>query len=171
MPDTKLMEIANAASVYGDRSFDNYAQIRSVAEKLRDGFCAWLDNESECVFLVPPQGAFQAQNYRSAAFSVSGKGFLPLEPISFGLAVKVSKEGDYMRLIMTCRKEGARMYVQVEDHSKYTLDLPIEDGDLIPIFEGLHKHLVGWFTDRVENYDHGDYSSTDIGFDIQRVED
>lgn len=170
MPKTKLTEIAQAAEIYGERSFDNYAQIRSVAEKIRDGLCAWLDNEKECVFLVPPQGAFQAQNYRSAAFSVSGKGFLPLEPISFGLAIKVSTVSDYMRLIITCRKEGPRMFVQVEDHSSYTLDLPVKDEALPIIFEGLHQHLVHWFQDRVEQYDHGNYGSTDIGFDIQRVE-
>jgi len=111
---TKREEIANAARVYGERSFDNYVQIRSIAENIRDGLCAYLDPEGPCVFLVPPQGAFAAQNYRSAAYSVSGKGFLPLEPISFGLAIRISGEGDYMRLVLTCRKEGERMYINIE---------------------------------------------------------
>ncbi len=171
MTDSKLTQIAKAAEIYGARSFDNYAQIRSVAEKVRDGLCKWLDNETQCVFLVPPQGPFQAQNYRSAAFSVAGKGFLPLEPISFGLAIKVSGEGDYMRLIMTCRKEGGRMFISVEDAATFTLTLPVIDTDLERVFEGLHHHLLEWFTGRVEEYDHGDYGSTDIGFDIQRAED
>jgi len=51
-----LDEIAAAAKIYGARSFDNYVQIRSVAESIRDGLCAWLDNQKQCVFLVPPQG-------------------------------------------------------------------------------------------------------------------
>ena len=103
---TKREEIAAAARIYGERSFDNYAQTRSIAENIRDGLCDYLDPDGKCVYLVPPQGAFGAQNYRSAAYSVAGKGFLPLEPISFGLAFRISGEGDYMRIVLTCRKEG-----------------------------------------------------------------
>lgn len=171
MSESKLRKIEKAAEIFGQRSFDNYVQIRSVAENIRDGFCAWLDNEQQCVFLVPPQGAFQAQNYRSAAFSVSGKGFLPLEPISFGLGVKISSKGDYMRLILTCRKEGSHMFVTLENSTTFEIDLPIENNDLTEVFEGLYEHLIEWFTGRVEKYDHGNYGSTDIGFDIYRAED
>lgn len=171
MSKSRLDEIAAAAEIYGQRSFDNYAQIRSVAEQIRDGLCAWLDNEKQCVFLVPPQGAFTSQNYRSAAFSVSGKGFLPLEPISFGLAIQVSSKSDYMRLVCTCRKEGDRMFIQVENNTNFELSLPIEDGDLEPFFEDMFKYLVEWFSGRVEQYDHGNYGTMDIGFDIQRVEE
>jgi len=65
---TKREEIAEAARIYGERSFDNYAQIRSIAENIRDGLCAYLDPEDgPCVYLVPPQGGFSAQNYRSGA--------------------------------------------------------------------------------------------------------
>lgn len=169
MPSSKLEKLAEAANVYGERSFDNYAQIRSIAETLRDGLCAWLDNEQQCVFLVPPQGPFQAQNYQSAAYSVSGKGFLPLEPISFGLAVKVSPQGDYMRLVLTCRKEGPKMFVLVENNISHSLDLPPSEEALQGLYQGLYDHLMTWFTARVEQYDHGEYGTTDIGFDIQRV--
>ena len=108
---SRLSLISAAAKIYGARSFDNYAQIRSIAEQIRDGLCEWLESGKQCVFLVPPQGAFTAQNYRSGAFSVTGKGFLPLEPISFGLAINISGEGDFMRLVLTCRKEGDKMYI------------------------------------------------------------
>jgi len=91
--DTPLAKIQAAAEVYGMRSFDNYVQIRSVAEQIRDGLCEFLDNGQKCVYLVPPQGAFGAQDYGSGAYSASGKGFLPLEPIAFGLAVQVSTLG------------------------------------------------------------------------------
>ena len=53
---TKREEIAAAARIYGERAFDNYAQIRSVAENIRDGLCEYLDPEGPCVYLVPPQG-------------------------------------------------------------------------------------------------------------------
>lgn len=171
MSESKLKAVAAAAGIYGDRSFDNYAQIRSVAEQLRNGFCEWLDATKKCVFLVPPQGPFTAQNYGSAAYSVSGKGFLPLEPLSFGLAIRISGSGDFMRLVLTCRKEGSRMHILVEDDTTYTIDLPVEDKSLIVCFEGLYKYLLNWFSERVDRYDNGNYGSNDIGFDIQRIEE
>jgi len=163
-----LDEIAAAAKIYGARSFDNYVQIRSVAESIRDGLCAWLDNQKQCVFLVPPQGP---QNYRSAAYSVSGKGFLPLEPISFGLAINISGDGDYMRLIMTCRKEGDKMFIHIDDGREVSLTLPLQDNELTHFYENIRQHLLHWFEGRVDQYDNGSYGSNDIGFDIQRVDD
>lgn len=168
---TKREEIAAAARIYGERSFDNYAQTRSIAENIRDGLCDYLDPDGECVYLVPPQGAFGAQNYRSAAYSVAGKGFLPLEPISFGLAVRISGEGDYMRIVLTCRKEGEKMFVSIEQNEQYELELPVTDDALEGLFERLYQHLLKWFEGRVETYDNGSYGSNEIGFNIYRVEE
>lgn len=169
MSETRLSQLTKAGHIYGERSFDNYAQIRSVAVHIRDGLCQYLDQGGKCVFLVPPQGDFTAQDYSSAAFSVAGRGFLPLEPISFGLAVKVSTEGDYMRLVMTCRKEGDHMYVYMESNEAYELELPLEAAKIEPFLEGIFQHLLHWFTDRVDRYDNGSYGSSDIGFDIHRL--
>ncbi len=170
MPQTRLEKISAAAQIYGERSFDNYSQIRSIAEQLRTALCESLDPDQQCVFVVPPQGPFQAQNYGSAAFSVSGKGFLPLEPMSFGLAVKVSGDNDYMRLILTCRKEGDKMYIQIEDAGEHILDLPTTDDGITILLDKIYEYVLEWFTGRVDHYDNGSYGSNDIGFDIQRVE-
>ena len=120
---------------------------------------------------MPPQGAFSAQNYRSGAYSVTGKGFLPLEPISFGLAVRISGEGDYMRIVLTCRKEGEKMFVSVEETEQKELDLPVSDSALEGLYESLYQHLLRWFEERVETYDNGSYGSNEIGFNIYRVEE
>lgn len=168
---SRLDKVADAAKIYGARSFDNYAQIRSVAETIRDKLCVWLDSRKQCVFLVPPQGPFTAQNYRSAAYSVSGKGFLPLEPISFGLAINISGDGDYIRRILTCRKEGDRMFIHVDEGREVVLALPLVDTELTHFFEGLYEDLLRWFESRVDEYDNGHYGNNDIGFDIQRVDD
>ncbi|PHR91556.1 MAG: hypothetical protein COA69_10180 [Robiginitomaculum sp.] len=178
-PKSRLARISEAANIYGERSFDNYAQIRSLAERVQSGLCAYLSadlsasgtSDKKCVFLVPPQGPFMSQNYGSGAFSVSGKGFLPLEPISFGLGVRVSQSGDFMRIVLHCRKEGERIFMQVEENQNYDFVLPLTDEDVDTCKEGLFQHLLHWFTDRVEHYDHGNYGSTDIGFDIQRIDD
>ncbi len=167
---SRFLIISEAANAYGTRSFDNYAQIRSVAEQLQAGLCKYLDGEQKCVFLVPPQGAFKQHNYGSGAFSVSGKGFLPLEPISFGLGVRVSESGDFLRIVLQCRKEGDRIDVQVEHNKTYELDLPVIEQGLTVVLEGLYQHILHWFTDRVERYDHGNYGTSDIGFDIMRID-
>mgnify|MGYP000099785357 CR=1 FL=1 len=169
MSKTRLERISDAAQIYGERSFDNYSQIRSVAEQIRDALCIDLDPKQKCVFLVPPQGPFKAVNHGSAAYSVSGKGFLPLEPISFGLAVKVSTDGDFMRLVLTCRKEGERMFIQVEDGDTHTLILPSDDKSIKVLLDALYNYVFEWFTGRVNQYDNGSYGSNDIGFDIVRV--
>lgn len=170
-PKTPLTEIQAAAETYGLRSFDNYVQIRSVAEQLRDGLCKYLDSGQKCVFLVPPQGGFSAQDYGSAAYSVSGKGFLPLEPIAFGLAVKVSTLGDYMRIVMQCRKEGDKIFLQLDEHTTFDFELPFNDADLTSSYHSIYKYLLGWFESRVTRYDDGRYGGGDIGFDIQRATD
>ncbi len=165
----RLDHIAAAADIYGKRSFDNYAQIRSVAETIRDELCVWLSPKEQCVFLVPAEGPFGAQNYRSAAYDVSGQGYLPLKPISFGLAVRISHDKDFMRLKVTCRKEGDAMFVSVEGGRDVRVPLPATQDGLMPLFEGIYSHIIDFFTHSVEEYDHGDYGTSEIGFDIQRV--
>lgn len=169
MTKSHLQHLTEASQVYGQRAFDNYAQIRSIAETLRDGFCEWMDNKEKCVFLVPPKGEFTSQNYGSAAFSVSGANFLPLEPIAFGLAVKISTDNDYMRLTILARKEGERMFLSLENGDTIAADLPTSKAGLTSVYETLYDHIMHWFTGRVERYDNGDYGTADIGFDIQRM--
>lgn len=166
---TWLTKIEEAAEVYGLRSFDNYAQVRSVAEQVRDSLCKYLDPGEKCTFLVPPQGEFGPADYGSGAFSVSGKGFLPLEPISFGLAVKISSAGDFMRIVISARKEGDKLELRLEDGSKLNFELPVDEEELRLASQQLTKYVLGWFENRVDRYDNGVYGGTDIGFDIQRA--
>jgi hypothetical protein len=165
----RLQTLFDVAQAYGTRSFDNYARIRSLAETLRDEFCAWLSREPGCVYLIPPEGRFSAKNYQSAAFSVAGKGYLPLKPISFGLAVRVSEDMDFIRLKMTCRKEGDSMFVQIEDGIEIRVDQPVTEDSLTPLFHATYTHLIEFFQDRIDEYDNGRYGTQDIGFDLQRI--
>ena len=170
--NSKLAEIWAVADKHGIKSFDNYAQIRSVAETIKDTFCKWLDNsEGPCVFLVPPEGPFRAENYQSGAYSVSGTGYLPLKPMTFGLAVRISQDKDYMRLVLHCRKEGEIMKISIGEESPISLELPIDETRLEPVFEQLHSHILHFFQDAIDRYDEGDYGTSAIGFDILRVEE
>ena len=163
------------ATRYGRKSFDNYAQIRSLAETVCDGFDRWLSDQGPYVFLVPPEGRFTAKNYQSAAFSVAGKGYLPLKPISFGLAVRVSDDEDYMRIRLECHKEGDRMLVRLHDGTNVSVDLPkdgkaaVSEAALEPLYQALYDHLIHFFQDHVDDYDNGHYGVKEIGFDLQRM--
>ena len=167
--DSRITKIAKAAEIYGQRSFDNYAQIRSFAENLRNELCSWLSPDHQCVYLVPPEGPFGAENYRSAAYSVAGQGYLPLKPISFGLAVRISPEQDFMRLRITCHKEGGVMFVNIEGTRDMRIALPADKENLMPLFEQIYTHILEFFTLSVDEYDNGNYGGTDIGFDIMRI--
>ncbi|MEA1941007.1 MAG: hypothetical protein U9P68_02045 [Pseudomonadota bacterium] len=168
MSDTSRFDtLVAAAERYGRLSLDNYALVRSVAENVSAGFCRYLgDDKGVCVHLVPPAGPWAPQPYRSGAFSVSGAGFLPLEPIAFGLGVKVSNTGDWIRLVLTCAKKGHRMEIAIAKGPVFDIGLPVQEAELFDLFERLHAHLVRWFTDAAELYEHGDYGGQSIGFDF-----
>ena len=170
----RLRALFEVAEDYGRKSFDNYARIRSVAETLRDEFCAWLSEEPGCVFLVPPEGRFTAKNYQSAAFSVAGKGYLPLKPISFGLAVLVSEDKDFIRVQLQCRKEGDAIFARLSNGK--TIRVELDEGArapsteaLRPLMEAVYNHVLEFFQDRVDDYDNGRYGTQEIGFDLQRM--
>lgn len=165
----RLQALFDVAEQYGQRSFQNYAQIRSVAENLRDGFCRYLNSDGPCVYLVPPKGPFSARNYQSGAFSVAGQGYLPLTPISFGFAVLVSQDRDFVRIIITCRKEGDELFIRLERGNEMAVDLPMTDETFEPIFDAIYQYLVDYFQHQIDDYDNGRYGVQDIGFDLRRM--
>ena len=166
---TRFQALSEIAGDYGDRAFKNYSQIRNVAQTIRDSLREYMCSDGECTFLVPPSGKFGARDYGSGAFSVAGKGFLPLEPLSFGLAVRVSDRKDYIRIVMTCRKEADVMYVTPDNRRPYRLSLPPTEEEIADVTESIYDYLVDWFASRIDRYDNGTYGNNDIGFDIVRA--
>tara|TARA_R110002111_G_scaffold103544_1_gene160326 strand:+ start:428 stop:970 length:543 start_codon:yes stop_codon:yes gene_type:complete len=159
--------LADAAERYGGFSLDNYAHVRNVAENVSTGFCRFLSGGAPvCVYLVPPTGEWAPQPYQSGAFSVSGVGFLPLDPISFGLAVRVSRTGDWLRVVLTCTKKGPEMEIEIENGSAFALELPVREEQLTQLFEILFGHLTVWFTQQADLYENGEYGDRAIGFDF-----
>lgn len=159
--------LADAAERYGRFSLDNYAHVRNVAESISSGFCRYLSGgEPVCVFLVPPEGAWSPQGYQSGAFSVSGTGFLPLDPIAFGMAVRVSRTGDWLRLVLTCAKQGPEMEIQIQNGAAFSLELPVREEQLAQLFDILYEHLTVWFSQQADLYENGDYGGRAIGFEF-----
>ncbi len=171
MSETPFDRLSKNVSRYGQLSFKNYALVRSFAERLRAGFCGYLNAEDgECVYLVPPQGEFHPGPHGGGAYSVSGGGFLPLAPISFGLAVRVSVSGDWLRAIFLCGREGNSLNVQIDGGKSFDLPLPLEDEDVAALHEPIYLHIYDWFDDRISRYEHGNYGTNAIGFEIVSVE-
>ena len=168
MTEPKPFDIlADAAERYGRASLDNYAQVRNVAENVQAGFCRYLSGgEKVCVYLVPPEGAWSPQAYQSGAFSVSGTGFLPLDPISFGLAVRVSRTGDWLRLVLSCAKMGPEMEITIQNGGQFSLTLPASPEQLKQLFDLLYGHLTAWFVQQADLYENGEYGGRSIGFEF-----
>ena len=163
--------LKEAAAAYGEASLHNYAEIRSLAERIAEGFCAFLaPDDPPCVYLVPPKGAFGPRDFGSAAFSVSGAGFLPLSPIAFGLALKVSQTGDWLRIVVTCMQEGGQLVCRITDGETFAFPLPVTDAALNEFFENLYDYALAWFEERVKLYEAGAYGGSNMGFELVHID-
>ncbi|MEL7129650.1 MAG: hypothetical protein AAGK23_08885 [Pseudomonadota bacterium] len=160
-------DLITTVETYQALAAENYDRVRRLAEDLREGMCAYMNSsDGVCVHLVPPMGAFKPKPYTDEAFSVPPRGFRPLGPIAFGLAVRVSNGTDWLRVTMECQKVGDRFTVNIMDGAKYTFSLPLADNDTEPFYEHIYLHVHDWFQSRIERYTEGDYGQRDIGFDF-----
>lgn len=164
---SRFDELVETVETYQALAAENYDRIRTLAEEVRRGFCEYLSSgEQVCVHLVPPVGPFQPKPHGDAAFSIPPRGFRMLGPIAFGLAVRVSKHEDWLRLTMQCRKIGEAFIVQIEDGVEYQFKLPLKEADPEPFFAHLYDHIRLWFVDQIERYREGEYGAREIGFDF-----
>lgn len=150
---------------------ENYDRIRALADDLRQGMCDYMGaSTGVCVHLVPPTGPFKPKAHNDEAFSIPSRGFRPLGPVAFGLAVRVSKGTDWIRVTMQCHKVGDKFTVNILDGERYTFALPLAEQDTEPFYDHVYEHVQGWFQDSIERYKEGDYSSRDIGFDFAEAD-
>ncbi len=164
---SRFDNLIETVEAYQALAAENYNRIRALAEEIRSGFCDYLGaGDGVCVHLVPPTGQFKPKAYGDNAFSVPPRGFRLLGPIAFGLAVRVTRDTDWLRLAMQCRKIGEKFIIQIEDGSEYEFSLPLKEADPEPFYEHLYQHILLWFSDHVERYKEGDYGSREIGFDF-----
>ncbi len=146
---------------------ENYSRIRRLAEEVRGGLCDYIGApDGVCVHLVPPAGAFEPRPYGDLAFSIPPRGFRPLGPVAFGLAFRVSKEADWLRLKFECRKTGEDFVVGIEDGAQYTFRLPIEEADSAPFYAHIYQYILSWFQENIDSYREGAYGARTIGFDL-----
>lgn len=164
---SRFDELIATVETYQALAAENYNRIRSLAEEVRSGLCDYIGaSDGICVHLVPPTGAFEPKPHGDGAFSLPPRGFRPLVPIAFGLAVRVSQQADWLRVSMECRKVGEVFIVQIEDGAEYEFHLPLRDKDPEPFYEHVYSHVINWFAENIERYKVGDYGTRGIGFDF-----
>jgi hypothetical protein len=168
---SRFEELTAVVDRYQKLAAENYDRIRMLAGEVRQGLCDFIAApDGTCVQLVPPAGPFEPRGYGDQAFSLPPRGFRTLGPISFGLAVRVSKQQDWLRLALTCRKFGEDFIVAIEDGQEYTFTLPLTSGQTKPFFEHIYQHILHWFSDNIEAYTQGDDSGRTMGFDFAERE-
>jgi hypothetical protein len=162
-------ELAKTVTRYRMLAAENYVRVRTLAEAIRDGFCRYLGASGPpCVFLAPPAGPFEPHDYGDGAFSAPAAGFQPLAPIVFGLIVRVTPQGDWLRVVMRCAKEGETFKLSIAEGLDYAFKLPLEEGAPHDFLEALFSHVREFFQRAIDSYEQGEYGEHDIGFDIIR---
>lgn len=166
---SRFEDLISTVAHYQELAAENYTRVRSLAEELREGLCAYIGAiDGVCVRLVPPAGAFEPKDYGDQAFSVPPKGFRPLGAIVFGLAIRVSVGTDWMRVVMECQKIGDDFIARIVGGEEYRLSIPLKDNDPEPFYDHIYEHVLDWFKNQIERYEAGDYGTREIGFDISR---
>lgn len=164
---SRFEELIETVETYQKLAEENYSRIRRLAEEVRGGLCDYIGApDGVCVHLVPPVGEFEPRPYGDQAFSIPPRGFRPLGPVTFGLAVRVSKSADWLRLTFECRKSGEEFIVEIQDGAAYTFTLPIKEGDSLPFYAHIYQHILGWFQENIQSYREGAYGTRGIGFDF-----
>lgn len=161
--------LLKTVDIYQTLAGENYDRVRRLAEELRAGLCSFIDaGDGICVRLVPPSGAFEPKDYGDKAFSMPPKGFRPLGPILFGLALRVSEGTDWMRVTIECQKIGETFVTRIVGGDEYKLSIPLKDNDPEPFYLHIYDHVLEWFQTQVDRYKAGDYGGREIGFDFSR---
>ena len=164
---SRFDRMIETVDTYQKLAGENYVRVRKLAEDIRQGFCDFLDaKDGICVHLVPPMGAFEPKPYGDQAFTVPPRGFRPLGPIAFGLAVRVTRGTNWIRLALSCHKVGDDFTVAVQGGPSYKFTLPVADHDPSSFYELVFDHIHDQFLDAIERYKEGEYSSRTIGFDF-----
>ena len=166
---SRAEDLAKIVTRYRMLAAENYVRIRTLAEAIRDGFCTYLGSEGPpCVLLAPPAGPFEPRDYGDAAFTAPPAGFQPLTPIAFGLIVRITSQGDWLRVVMRCAKEGETFKLSIVNGVDYTFRLPLAEGPPTDFLDALYAHVRDYFSAAIESYDQGEYGEHTIGFDIMR---
>ena len=160
--------LIDRAAEYQKLAMENYDRVRRIADGIQKGFCAYLAaKDGVCVRLVPPFGPFQPKEYGDEALSMPPRGFRHIAPIAFGLAVRVTRGTDWLRMVVTCAKQGDSFDVSILDGPSQEFALPFGEDDHQEFYELLYRHVLHFLDEGIRLYEEGLYGgSRTIGFDL-----
>lgn len=163
----RFAELVAIVARHQELAAEHYARVRQVGEGVRAGLCDYLDaRDGECVRLVPPAGPFQPRNYGEEAFSMPPRGFRFIVPVLFGLAVRVTRGVDWIRIALRCTKEGETFRIDLADGKSHACRVPFTESEHVELYEMIYRHVVDVFEDQIGQYEHGEYGVREIGFDL-----
>lgn len=169
---TRFDELIATVETYQALAAENYARVRQLAEAVREGLCDYIDaKDGICVQLVPPMGEFEPKPYGDQAFSMPPRGFRALGPIAFGLAVRVSRGTDWLRVTAQGQKIGDHFILDIQGGESFKLSLPLAEDDSRVLFEYVYQHVLNWFQSKIDQYQQGEYGTREIGFEFSREVD
>lgn len=164
---SRFEELISTVETYNELTAENYNRIRKLADELKTGFSDFLAaKDGRSVLLVPPAGQFQPKDYGDEAFSMPPRGFRPLGPVAFGLAIRVTRGTDWIRATLLCSKTGDEFMVQIENGPQHQFRLPLSEAKPEIFYELLFAHIRRNFEEKINRYNDGDYGDRGIGFDF-----
>ena len=164
---TPYEQLKAAVHDYGEAAMENFLRCRAFGHAVVEGFAAYLGSDETCVSAVPASGPFDpSKTYGDAAFSFDPSQVIRLEPITFGVCVIVPHEEDsgslWLRTGIRVEVTGATFDAFVANQPLVRVPLEFE-GELTPVFETLHRELMGLFSKDLMRFQDERYAGG-IGF-------
>ena len=167
MTQTKFDELRAAVHEYGEAAFQNLLRCRALASAVLDGFHQFEGCAPQNVVAVPATGPFDpGKAYGDEAFSFSSRQVIILEPVRFGLCLRVGTAEDagalWLRTVISAEITGDTFDVYVASQPLIRVPLDFE-GALGPVFEAIHREFLHTFTLEVQEFNDQRFK-TGIGF-------
>lgn len=166
----RIDKIRAAAQAYGESSVRQQQLIAAFGKDLLAELAPYLHRGKHLVHGVTPKGDWiPGQDYVDAAFSYYDAGLLTLEPIDFGIAIRVDNVDDdgacWVRVVLTLSKVGDKILASIGENAKTTIPVHYSAADLRGVCEMIFVTVLKLFTTDVENARGGPYASSGaIGF-------
>lgn len=131
----KMLELQQAMDLYGDTTWRNYEASHKFGNEITDTMGAYL-GEGSRVFGVNPEGEWSHDkgDHRDASFSTYHSGYLRIEPIKIGIAIRIPHSKDngayWIRVVVEMEFVGDTMKVDVGGKKLHGIQIEYSKADV-----------------------------------------